>query len=39
MTNENAMTPLEALAVPFLFVAFTLLWLNDKVFGPPTKKA
>jgi len=33
MTNQNAITPLEALALPFLLIAFALLWLNDKAFG------
>lgn len=33
MTNENAFTSLQALALPFLLVALALLWLNDQTFG------
>ena len=33
MTNERALTPLEALALPFLLIAAGLLWLSDKIFG------
>ena len=33
MTNDNALTPLEALALPFLLIATALLWLSEKMFG------
>ena len=37
-TNDDALTPLEAMALPFLLIAALLLWLSDKVFGrePPS---